>query len=355
MGFSLLGISETDDVVIKYTELNPDYGPFRDKATQKELLKIASHATTNVPMNDADKETIWQACVKKPAEIGPLFFLEILFRLEELIFGKDMIGRNAHQLLRKLMQKYAVDPNRGIAEWHIQANQFNEYIEHVPHAALVNRDVPCEKYKEHDMREILDYALPQTYSEKLFNIDWDIYENPYKKTIHKPVALEPEIKAERAKEKENKELKDKVYGTKGTKCDSNGKPRASDGNSSKTPCKTCNKVHKAECWFKNGGGGGNAGCNNRNSDKGFSKKQMVQMMNKMFKSHSPTKESDSESKTTADGWKKNISLVHQIYIAQQFKKDNSMDSDDDNFEIDKEEVKFYLKKAKKAEKSLKRS
>ena len=30
-----LNISETDDVVIKYTEANPDYGPFRDKATQK--------------------------------------------------------------------------------------------------------------------------------------------------------------------------------------------------------------------------------------------------------------------------------------------------------------------------------
>ena len=180
-----LNISETDDVVIKYTEAKPDYGPFRDKATQKELLKIASHATTNVPMNDADGEAAWQAFVKKPAEIGPLFLLEILFRLEELIFGTDMIGRNAHQLLRKVMRKYAVDPNRGIAEWHIRVNQLNGYVEHVPHAALVNRDLPCKKYGEHDMREILDYALPRTYSEKLFNIDWDIYENPYKKTIDK--------------------------------------------------------------------------------------------------------------------------------------------------------------------------
>ena len=193
-----LNISKTDDVVIKYTEAKLDYGPFRDKATRKELLKIASHATTNVPMNDADRETTWQACVKKPAEIGPLLLSEILFRLEELILGTDMIGRNAHQLLCNITQKYAVDPNRGIAEWHIRANQLNEYIEHVPHAALVNRDVPCEKYKEHDMREILDYALPRTYSEKLFNIDWDIYENPYKKTIDKLVAFEPEIKAERA-------------------------------------------------------------------------------------------------------------------------------------------------------------
>ena len=76
------------------------------------------------------------------------------------------------------------------------------------------------------------------------------------------------------------------------------------------------------------------------------------MMNKMFKSHSSTSDSDSESET---GWKKNISLVHHMYIATQFKKDNMIDSDNDNFELDKDEVKHYLKKAKKAEKSLKRS
>ena len=114
-----LKISENDNVVIKYTEANPDYGPFRDKATQKELLKIATNATTNAPMNDVGGNAAWQAFVKKPNETGPIFLTEILFRLEELIFGTDMIGQNAHQLLRKVMRKYAVDPNRGIAEWHV--------------------------------------------------------------------------------------------------------------------------------------------------------------------------------------------------------------------------------------------
>ena len=113
-----MDISKTEDVVIKYTEANPDYGPFRDKATQKELLKIASHAD-KTPMNNADREAAWKAFVKKPAEIGPLFLTEILFQLEELIFGTDMIGCNAHQLLRKLICFYKVDPNQGIAEWHI--------------------------------------------------------------------------------------------------------------------------------------------------------------------------------------------------------------------------------------------
>ena len=79
----------------------------------------------------------------------------------------------------------------------------------------------------------------------------------------------------------------------------------------------------------------------------------MKIMSKMIKS-SKRDDSDSKSKATEE-WKKNVSLVHQMYIAQQFKKDNSMDLDDDDFEIDKDEVKFYLKKAKKAEKSLKRS
>ena len=203
------------------------------------------------------------------------------------------------------------------------------------------------------MREILDYALPKTYSDKLFNVDWNVYENSFKQTVNKLVTIEPEIKSERAKEKENKELKDKVYGTKGTKRDSNRKPRATNGNTSKTPCKTCNKVHKGECWFKNGGSGGNAGRNNQGGNNSTFNKQQMKIMSNMIKS-SKRDDSDSESEAT-EGWKKNVSLVHQMYIAQQFKKDNGMDSDNDDFKIKKDEVKFYLKKAKKAEKSLKRS
>ena len=267
-----------------------------------------------------------------------------------------MIGRNAHQLLRKVMRKYAVDPNRGIAEWHVRTNQLNGYIPHVPHAALVNRDLPCEKFGEHDLQEILDHALPRTYGAKLENINWDIYDNPYKKTIDKLVAFEPEIKAKRAKEKKDKELEDKVYGTKGTKRDNNGKPRASDGNTSKTPCKHCKKVHKGECWFKDGGrGGGNAGRNNHGGNNSAFNKQQLKIMSKMIKSSKKKYESDSESEASGEGWKKNVSLVHQMYIATQFKKDNMIDSDDDSFTLDKDEVKHYLKKAKKAEKSLKRS
>ena len=120
------------------------------------------------------------------------------------------------------------------------------------------------------------------------------------KTINKLQAIEPEIKAEAAKAKRNKEIADKVYGVKGTKRDKNGTPRVTDAK--KMMCKTCNKQHKGVCWKLNGDGNAGGNCNGGN--KVFNKKQL-QVMNKMFKCHSSTKkeESDSESGASAIGWK----------------------------------------------------
>ena len=81
----------------------------------------------------------------------------------------------------------------------------------------------------------------------------------------------------------------------------------------------------------------------------------MKIMSKMIKSSKKKYDSDSESEASGEGWKQNVSLVHQMYIATQFKLDNGMDSDDNSFTLDKDEIKRYLKKAKKAEKSLKRS
>ena len=83
----------------------------------------------------------------------------------------------------------------------------------------------------------------------------------------------------------------------------------------------------------------------------------MQMMNKMFKSHSSTKkeESDSESEASADGWKKGINLVQQMFIAQQYRQDTGMDSEEEINDIDKDHLKGLRKKARNAEKALKRS
>ena len=64
-------------------------------------------------------------------------------------------------------------------------------------------------------------------------------------------------------------------------------------------------------------------------------------------------DSDSKSEASAEGWRKGINLVQQMFIAQQYKKDNSMHSDDQDIsEIKKDELNSLLKKAKKAEKLL---
>ena len=74
-------------------------------------------------MTTIDGKAAWDTLVKKPDKINPLFIEEILFQLEELIFGTDMIGRNAYQLLCWLIRHYKVDPNQGIKEWQTRINQ----------------------------------------------------------------------------------------------------------------------------------------------------------------------------------------------------------------------------------------
>ena len=155
------------------------------------------------------------------------------------------------------------------------------------------------------------------------------------------------------KAKADKELKEKVYGTKGTKHNKDGSAKVTDAN--KTTCKHCNKQHKGECWNKTGGSGGNAGRNNRNrGNNDFSKKQMNQL-NKMFGSHSSTKKEESDSESEEGDWKKGLSTVHQMYIAMQYRQDNGMDTDDNVREIDQDSLRDYVKAARKAEKSLKKS
>ena len=111
-------------------------------------------------------------------------------------------------------------------------------------------------------------ALPNSYRKKMTGNDWNIYKEIFMKTINKLITYKPNIKAEVAKAKSNKELADKVYGVKGTKRNKNGTPQVADAN--KTTCKTCNKQHKGVCWKLNGGG--NAGGNRNGDNKAFNKK-----------------------------------------------------------------------------------
>ena len=87
----------------------------------------------------------------------------------------------------------------------------------VPSNALEKRGAVKEQYLEVEMHEILDIALPEAYRKQLFGVNCNTYEQSFLKSINTLLRFKPEIKAEPAKAKSNKELANKVHGTKGTK------------------------------------------------------------------------------------------------------------------------------------------
>ena len=74
----------------------------------------------------------------------------------------------------------------------------------------------------------------------------------------------------------------------------------------------------------------------------------------MIKSSIEKEESDSKSEPLADGLKKGVNLVQQMFIAEHG-KDNGMDSDEEINDIKGYPLKGLQKKAKKIERVLKKS
>ena len=176
------------------------YAPFCCLATHKLLAKYI-HAEDGTPMPQTDGQTAWDALVTSPDDINPIILEEIEFRLEELIFGTDMIGRNAYYLLRRLMRNYKVDAVRGIQEWCWRMNQLNDYMLLVPCDALAKRDAPKEKYTEVEMREILDIALPEAYH-KSYSVSIGTHMNNHsmkQSTIFSDLNLKSRLKHPRQK------------------------------------------------------------------------------------------------------------------------------------------------------------
>ena len=84
----------------------------------------------------------------------------------------------------------------------------------------------------------------------------------------------------------------------------------------------------------------------------------MKYINQMLKAHDARKakksDSDSESASSSADWKKGINRCQQMYIAQQFRADHGLDSGEDVNSIDNDQLKSYKKKAKKAEKALRK-
>ena len=86
-------LEEFKDLKLKFGS----FAPFRCLATQKQL-SLYIQAPDGTPLPQQDGQKAWDDLIKSPANLNPLLLKEIEFRLEELIFGTDMIGRNAYYL-----------------------------------------------------------------------------------------------------------------------------------------------------------------------------------------------------------------------------------------------------------------
>ena len=64
-------------------------------------------------------------------------------------------------------------------------------------------------------------------------------------------------------------------------------------------------------------------------------------------------ESDSESNSNGPDWTQGLNFVQQMFIAQEFKTNNSYDSEDAVTHIDPDKLDSLQKKCKKLEKQLK--
>ena len=71
------------------------YAPFHCLATQKQLSMYIK-AADGTPLSQIDGQKAWDDLVKSDDDINPIILEEIEFRLEELIFGTNMIGRTAY-------------------------------------------------------------------------------------------------------------------------------------------------------------------------------------------------------------------------------------------------------------------
>ena len=160
------------------------------------------------------------------------------------------------------------------------------------------------------MREILDMALSKRYLNKVVRINWNIYKENFYKTVDKLENFKPEVKAEAAKAKSNRELDNKVYRSKRTKRGHNGSNKVAEAD--KTACKHCGKLHKGESWSKKGN------INGAGQQRTFGKREKdhIKQMTKSESKSSKKNNSDSDSESSIPEWKKNVNQIQQMYIAQ---------------------------------------
>ena len=166
---------------------------------------------TLAALNGIADQTLLTAFVKTDG-FYKLVLAEMFIWLGTMVFGTDMVGENAYYCLRYLIQDYKVNPNQGIQEWADEVKVLLIYIPFIPSKALERRGAEKQTFTEFEMQEILDNNLPRNYLDELTSKEYNIYEQPFSRTIDWLEAAEPALKATAAVAKEMNDLKDKVHG-----------------------------------------------------------------------------------------------------------------------------------------------
>ena len=111
-------------------------------------------------------------------------YLECKHRLGELIYGTDMIGKNAYVQLKMTMQKMRTDPKRGIQNYHRRMLQFQSYLPEAAWEAGALEEAPRAPLTELDLRQNLAGAISFDQMAKLTENEHSIWTQPYLSLIH---------------------------------------------------------------------------------------------------------------------------------------------------------------------------
>ena len=110
-------------------------------------------------------------------------YLECKHRLGELIYGTDMIGKNACVQLKMTMQKMRTDPKRVIQNYHRRQLQFQSYLPEAAWEAGALEQVPRAALTELKLRQNLAGAISYDQMAKLVENEHSIWTQPYITTI----------------------------------------------------------------------------------------------------------------------------------------------------------------------------
>ena len=178
-------------------------------------------------------------------------YLECKHRLGELIYGTDMIGKNAYVQLKMTMQKMRTDPKkRGIQNYHCRMLQFQTYLPETSWEAGALEEAPRAALTKLDLRQNLAGAISGDQMAKLTENEHSIWTQPYSTTINKLENYENALKVAR----EEKANLAKVFAQneqRHGKQKSNKRSRESNTEKGDKPkCDTCGKYHHGECRLK---------------------------------------------------------------------------------------------------------